>query len=325
MVACLAALATASLVPAQDAKDVGKGEIRFFVLDKNGSPVDVHGWTGAVEVTPEHGTARTIKLEQAAPASGKEHSRAYESPAPEHYSNSQDYSSQHSADGVQADGQTPTAKKDLLMCGEARKLDDYWVEMVVVWPKTMMEKAKEAYEKGGEKAKEAIEKGKQALEQGKWQGFMHDHGVAYFRAPLDPSMVKDTKTNAVNFGARVTFTTPNGDTKYVKGYTYPAGFIDGAFGHVIDKDFYDTSKFDHEQATKIAHKVRWGLFSMPPLYFSSDKDRQEYEKARQDCVACTQRLEQATGKDITKAADDCKSALKEVRSQAADAQGVLAE
>ena len=62
---------------------------------------------------------------------------------------------------------------------------------------------------------------------------------------------------------------------------------------------------------------------MPPLSFKSDGDRQEYEKAKQDCMAACQRLEQASGKEIGDAADKCKSALKEFRSQAKDAQGAL--
>ena len=49
----------------------------------------------------------------------------------------------------------------------------------------------------------------------------------------------------------------------------------------------------------------------------------EYEKAKQDCMAACHRLEQASGKEISDAADKCKSSLKEVRSQAKDAEGVL--
>ena len=315
MIACLAAVGVATQLPAQTTQDQ-KAELRFFVLDKNGNPVDVKSWTGAVELTPEHGTARTIKLEQATPASGKEHSKADE-PA-EKYSNSPENKADGAADAYRAEGQA-AMHKDRMLCGEARKLDDGWVEMVVVWPKTMMQKGNQALEQG----KQAYEQGKEALEGKHHDGFMHDHGVTYFKAPLDLASVRDTKTNTVNFSARVTFTTPSGETKYVKGYTYPSGFIKDSLGRMIDKDFYDTSKIDHDQATHLSHKVNWYLQSLPPLSFAGDKDRQEYEKARQDAMGCTKRLEQATGKDIANAADECKSALKEVRSQAGDAQGAM--
>lgn len=323
MLACLAALGVATRLPAQatqEPKDMPKGqnaEIRVFVLDKSGNPVDTRNWTAAVEVTPEHGTARTIKMEQANPASGKEHSKV-ESDA-ERYSNSPEKSK--GADSAQADGQTavPMSQKDRMLCGEAKKFDDGWCELVVVWPKSMMQKGKQAYEQG----KQGYEEGKEALEGKQHDGFMHDHGAAYFKAPLDLASVRDPKTNTVNFSSRVTFTTAAGDTKYVKGFTYPAGFIDGALGHLIDKDFYDTSKFDHDMAVRAAHRTTWAMENLPPLSFAKDKDRQEYEKARENAKACAKRLEQATGKDIQKAADDCKSAVKEVRSQAGDAQGVM--
>jgi len=312
MIACLAAFGVATRLPAQatpESKDQ-KAELRFFVLDKNGNATDIRNWTGAAEVTPEHGTAKTIKLESVQPMFGKEHSKAAE-PAPERYSNSPDNTQNYGADGAKAESQAGWTK-DRMLCGEARKLDDGWVEMIVVWPKSMMQQGKQAYQEG-----------KDAVQGKSHDGFTHDHGAAYFKAPLDAEWVRDPKTNTVNFTARVTFTTPAGDTKYVKGFTYPAGFVNGAIGHLIDKDFKDASKFDHDQAASLAHKVNWCIYGLPPLSFANDKDRQEYEKARQDATACTKRMEQATGKDIEKAADECKSALKEVRSQAGDAQGVM--
>lgn len=319
MIACLAALGVATRLPAQatqESKDQ-KAELRFFVLDKNGNAMDIRNWTGAAEVTPEHGTAKTIKLEQAQPMSGKEHTKAAESEG-ERYSNSPTNPQNYGADGAKAESQAGVAKERML-CGEARKLDDGWVEMIVVWPKSMMQQGKQGLEEG----KQAYQEGKESLQGKHHDGFMHDHGAAYFKAPLDAAWVRDEKTNTVNFTARITFTTPAGDTKYVKGFTYPAGFINGAIGHLIDKDFKDTTKFDHDQAASLAHKVNWCLYGLPPLSFSGDKDRQEYEKARQDAMGCSKRLEEATGKDIEKAADECKSALKEVRSQAGDAQGVM--
>jgi hypothetical protein len=298
VLAGLAVLGSSTRLPAQASKE-GQPEIRFFVLDKNGSPIDIKGWTGAIEVTPANGTAKTYKLEPAFPAwKSKERSKADQEKNPEERYSNNSTEPRSAEELAQAAGQL-AEHKERMLCGEAKKLEDGWVEMIVVWPKMQMEKSAEQ------------------------AGFMHDHGAAYFKAPVDPVSLQDTKTNTINFTTNVAFTTPHGDTKYVKGYTYPAGMIDGAFGHLIDKDFKDTSKFDHEQAARLSHKVNAALNGLPALSFKKDGDRQEYEKARQDCMAACKRLEQSTGKDIGDAADACKSACKEVRSQAGDAQGAL--
>jgi hypothetical protein len=196
-----------------------------------------------------------------------------------------------------------------MLCGQAKKLDDWWVELVVV--------------RSGAGA--PAKKGEGVREESKaWgQGFAHDHHGPYFKANVDETTMKDSKTGAVNFKATVVFTMPNGDTKYVKGFEYPEGVYDDAIGRLLDKDFKDTSKLDHEQASTLARKSQSLLHALPPLSFKSDGDRQEFEKAKQDCMSACQNLEQASGKDIADAADKCKSALKEVRSQAKDAQGAL--
>jgi hypothetical protein len=116
---------------------------------------------------------------------------------------------------------------------------------------------------------------------------------------------------------------PNGDTKYVKGFEYPEGVYDDAITRLIDKEFKDTSKIDHEQAAALARKIQATVHALPPLTFKSDGDRQEFEKAKQECMGACNRLELAGGKEIGDAADKCKSALKEFRSQAKDAQGAL--
>jgi hypothetical protein len=273
------------------------------VLDKSGAPADLRGWTGAIEVTPENGTARTYKLEPATP--GKEHSKANSENAEERYSdnsnkdrNAEEPSQKGKSFHQQADGQSAD-KKDRMLCGEAQKMDDGWVELVVVWPNMAKEKGM-AHD-----------------------GFKHDHGMSYFRAPVDLASIRDTKTNSVNFNAKVAFTTPNGDTKYAKGFTYPRGMVDGAVGHLLDKEFKDTSKLDHEQASRLADKVQWMVGALPSLSFAKDGDRQDYEKAKQDCLASCKRMKESTGKNIGDVADECKSALKELRSQAHDAQGAL--
>jgi len=305
--AILASLGIAVPLRAQAPQET-KAELRFFVLDKVGTPVDIHRWTGLVEVTPENGAMKTIRLEPASPSrrdTGKEHANA--TPEPERYSNSEEFTARTEtpADGSgtlarEADGQAERMEaKDLMLCGEARKFEDGWVEMVVVWPN------------------------QRQAHSADHNGFFHDHGARYFRAPVDLNVIQDAKTQTVNFSVKATFTTPSGDPREVKGFTYPSGMIDGALTHLIDKDFKDTSTIDHDQAVRLSHKVHWALEALPSLSFAKDKNRQEYEKARQDCQACATRLETAAKTEITKSADDCKSAIKEVRTQATDAQGAL--
>ncbi|HVE38685.1 MAG TPA: hypothetical protein VNM14_02275 [Planctomycetota bacterium] len=278
-------------------------EIRIFVIDKAGSAVDVSNWTGAIDVTPVNGTRKAYKLEQATPGmkeSLEKGAKDLKDEAKEKFGG---------AKGEGQDRSKTADSKGMMLCGQAKQLDEWWVEMVVVRPGS------------GTPAK----KGEGVREEGKtWgQGFTHDHKGPYFKANVDETTVKDPKTGTINFKATVVFTMPNGDTKYVKGFEYPEGVYDDAIGRLVDKEFKDTSKLDHEQATMLGRKTQGLLHALPPLSFKSDGDRQEFEKAKQECMSACQNLEQVSGKDIADAADKCKSALKEVRSQAKDAQGAL--
>jgi hypothetical protein len=311
VVAGIAALVLGAGLSASVSKDATE-EVRIFVFDKGGNAVDVTGWTGAIDVTPEHGTRKAFKLEQAKPGM-KEGAEKGAKDLKETYREQKDEAKKEFG-GAKGEGQdrSKTAESkttDPTLCGQAKKLDDWWVEMVVVRSGAGM----------------PAKKGEGAREDGKtWgPGFAHDHHGTFFKANLDEASVKDSKTGAVNFTATVVFTMPNGDTKYVKGFEYPAGVYDDAIGRLVDKDFKDTSKLDHEQATTLARKSQALLHWLPPLSFKSDGDRQEFEKAKQECMSACTNLEQASGKDIGDAADKCKSALKEVRSQAKDAQGAL--
>ena len=181
--------------------------------------------------------------------------------------------------------------KDPMICGQVKELDDWYVELAV--------------------------KGKGD------KGFAHTHGGGYFKATLDDAAVKDPKTGVINFTANVVFTLPNGDTKYVKGFEYPEGVIEDVLGRMLDKDLKKTTEMAPDHAKMTSRKIQKVLSALPPLSFESEGDRQEFEKAKQECMAACHRLEQATGKDLDDAADKCKSALKEVRSQAKDAQGAL--
>jgi hypothetical protein len=302
-----AAVAIAARSPANAANE-GTEEVRVFILDKAGNPVDVKNWTGAIEVTPENGTKKTTKLELV-PASkmeglkegAKEGAKDLRDEAKEKYSGAKGEEPQ--APGAQ-DDKARMHQKDMKLCGQLQKMDDGYVEMVVARP-------------GG------MKHAKEGAHQGSDMGFKHDHGASYFKANLDKAWIQNPKTGAVNFDATVVFTTPNGDTKYVKGFEYPSGMINGAITQLVDKDFGDTSNWDHERAAMVSHKVQATLAALPELSFKGDGDRKEYEKARQDCMEKCRQLEQATGKNIADAADKCKSALKEVRSQAKDSQGAL--
>jgi hypothetical protein len=285
------ALVAGSGVSATAAKGATE-EIRVFVLDKSGDAVDVKNWTGAIDVSPANGSRKAFKLEPAAPGS-KEGAREYKEYKDE---------AKEKFGGAKGEGQERPKSaepktlehKDPMLCGQVKKLEDCWVELVVV--RSGMTKD---------------------------SGFAHDHVGAYFKASVDEGAIKDAKTGSVNFKATVVFTMPNGDTKYVKGFEYPEGLYHDAIGRLIDKDFKDTSKIDHEQAAALAKKVHATLYALPPLSFKSDGDRQEFEKAKQECLAACSRLEQASGKEIGDAAEKCKSSLKEFRSQAKDAQGAL--
>jgi len=280
-------------------------EIRVFVLDKTGAPVDIKNWTGAVDVMPARGQRKAFKLE---PVSGKmegmkegakEGAKDLKEGAKDAYKGKE--------------GQTGrTEGKDPMLCGQVKELDDWYVEMVVLRP------GASTYRKGGEGTPGAQDEGKTS-----GKGWSHTHGGAYFKANVDDQFTKDTKSGVVNFTATTAFTLPNGETKYVKGFSYPEGAIEDVLGRILDKDLKDTSKLDHEQGAVAARKIQMVLHSLPPLSFKDSEDRQEYEKAKQDCMAACHRLEQASGKEISDAADKCKSSLKEVRSQAKDAEGAL--
>jgi proteasome lid subunit RPN8/RPN11 len=260
-------------VPAEAARD-SSAEIRVFVLDKSGSPVDVKNWTGAVDVMPLRGQRKAFKFD---PVSSK---------------------GEGHKEGVKEGAKDP---KDPMLCGQVKELDDWYVEMVVLRPGMPREEEGKAWDKG----------------------FSHTHGGSCFKVTVDEAAIKDSKTGVLNFKSTVVFTLPNGDTKYVKGFAYPEGVIEDVLGRILDKDLKETSKMDHEQAAMTGRKIQKVLHSLPPLSFKSAEDRQEFEKAKQECMAACHRLEQATGKEIGDAADKCKSSLKDVRSQAKDAEGAL--
>jgi len=274
-------------VSARDLPDTGR-EIRVFVLDKTGTAVDVKSWMGAIDLTPGNGSRSSFKLEQATPGPVgdlKDRVDRYAKKAPEPQA---------------AEPRRP------MLCGQVRKLDDWWVEMVFV--RAQLSK----------KSEEGRDEGKYAS-----KGFVHDHDGAYFKVFVDESAVRDSKTGSINFKAALTFTLPNGDTKTVKGFNYPEGMVDDVLGRTIDKEFKDTSKLDHDQAVGLVHRVKATLHALPPLSFKDDGDRKEYDKAVQECTEACMNLENASGKDIEGCADKCKSTLKQVRSQGKDAQGAL--
>lgn len=289
----------------------GKTEIRVFVLDKSLQPVDVKNWTGAVDVTPERGQRRAFKLQPVATGSPEGVKEGVKEGARELKEGVKEGAKDLKGEGHQDHART--AGKDPMLCGQVKELDEWLVEMVVVRGGTDLPSTKGDDGRG--------DRDPQAKSGGK--GFRHTHGGAYFKADLDEAAIKDAKTGVVKFDATVVFTLPNGDTKYVKGFEYPEGVIDDGLGRILDKDLKDPSKLDHDQAAAAARKIQAALQALPPLSFKDAEDRQEFEKAKQECMAACHRMEQASGKEISDAADKCKSALKELRSQAKDAQGAL--
>ncbi len=288
-------------------------EVRVFVLDKMGKAVDIRNWTGAIDVTPENGKRKAFKLEPVTPKSAEGLKEGAKEGARE------------LKESVKGEGRT-----DPMVCGQVKQLDDWYVELVVLRAgagkksETAPGARDEGKQQPGYKDEGKSHEGKQ--HEGKsWSegGFGHTHDAAYFKANLDDAAITDAKNHVVNFDATIVFTMPNGDTKYVKGFEYPEGVVDDVLGRILDKDLKDTSKLDHEQGARASRKIQTVLRSLPPLAFESDGDRQEFEKAKQECMAACHRLEQASGKEIGDAADKCKSALKEVRSQAKDAHGAL--
>lgn len=271
-------------------------EVRVFVLDKTGKAVDIQSWTGAIDVTPENGKRKAFKLEPVGPTSPEGLKEGVKEGAP----------------------QAEEGAKDPMLCGQVKQLDDWYVEMVVIHPGMAPKKGEQT---PGDREGKSQPKGEgKAWSDG---GFGHTHGGSYFKVSLDDAAIKDPETGVINFTSTVVFTLPNGDTKYVKGFEYPEGVIEDVLGRILDKDLKDPSELDHDRAAMTARKIQRVLHFLPPLSFESDGDRQEFEKAKQECLAACHRMEQATGKDIEDAADKCKSALKEVRSQAKDAQGAL--
>jgi hypothetical protein len=303
LVAGAAALVYGAKLSANVSMDASE-EIRVFVLDKGGNAVDVRNWTGAIDVTPTNGSRKAFRLEPVTPGL-KDDPKDLKEGAKEKFGGAKG----EGQDRAKTDAKAMDAK-DLMLCGQVKKLDDWLVELVVIRPT-----------KKGDDGKKG--EGTPGAHETTATGFSHDHHGPYFKASVDEPALKDPKTGVVNFKATLVFTMPNGDTKYVKGFEYPEGVYVDVLGRLIDKEFKDTSKMDHEQAVALTRKIQTTLQALPPLSFKSDGDRQEFEKAKQECMAACQRLEQATGKEIGDAADKCKSALKEVRSQAKDAQGAL--
>jgi hypothetical protein len=290
-------------------------EVRVFVLDKTGKPVDLKNWTGAIDVTPENGKRKAFRLEPVGPKSAEGLKEGVKEGARE------------AKESMKGEGQSP------MVCGQVKQLDDWYVELAVIRPNMGKKSSDTAPGAEGKQQPGYKDEGKQQpgyKDEGKHEGktwgeggFSHTHDGGYFKATLDDASVTDPKHHVINFDATIVFTMPNGDTKYVKGFEYPEGVVEDVLGRILDKDLKETSKLDHDTAARTSRKIQAVLHSLPPLSFESDGDRQEFEKAKQECMAACHRMEQATGKDIGDAADKCKSALKEVRSQAKDAQGAL--
>ncbi|MFN3483973.1 MAG: hypothetical protein ACK44W_00575, partial [Planctomycetota bacterium] len=81
-------------------------EIRVFVMDKEGKPVDISAWSGTLTLKPKEGTERTLTLEKIGGAKPA---------APE-----------------------PKAAEKEPVCGQVKEMDRYYVELAVLNPATPM-------------------------------------------------------------------------------------------------------------------------------------------------------------------------------------------
>lgn len=284
------ALLTAGPSPACHDERARPEEIRIFVFDKNWKPVDVNTWTGALDVTPMNGLPQAFKLDLASPSPA-------ENAGPQH--------------GLKGEaGPTSMAQREShpVLCGQIVKMEDWKVEMVVIRP---------------DEAQQKNTRGKADVAPDS-QGFAHDHGVTYFWARIENGALTNPKSGTINFKAMVVFTMPRGETKYLKGFNYPEGVIGDVLDRFMEHSFKDTATMGHEEAITLAHKIRRNLNAIPPLSFKREVDREDYDRACEECRAASMHLERAEPKDVPDAAEKCKAALKDVQAQARDSQGALA-
>lgn len=258
-------------------------EIRVFVMDKQGNPVDIAAWSGTLALKPKDGTERTLTLEKI-------------------------------GGGKTAASEPKTAEK-APVCGQVKEMDRYNVEFVVLGPTAPMTHA-------GEQAP----RGDGARPQAKDYG--HTHGAGYFKTSLQP-FLGDFRQKAVNFTADLTFTHEGRQTT-VSGFSYPHGLYQDVLQKVMDEHLKKAR--DAVRARDQAQWQRWGrelmaiVHALPPLSFGKAEDRSEFEKARQECMAACQRLQNATSPEqASQAIDLCSAQCDDLQDQAQDALGVPLE
>ncbi|HLY73890.1 MAG TPA: hypothetical protein VKU80_07190 [Planctomycetota bacterium] len=270
---------------------VGQTEVRVFFFDRQWMPIDVKNVTGTLDVWPKGGSKHSYPLD-AAP-----HARVEDSLKKED-------SGEHARGSGKAHG---------MICGEVRELDPLHVELLVT-PSgrgpTRTDKKADSIPSKGEEAVRGLVGG-------------HDHGVSFLKVMIPDGEIEDPSTKAINFEARLNLNV-SGETKTVKGFQYPYGFIENRFDRLTDYDLKDVKeevKLDPDRAKQVSHKIQATLSALPGLSFKKDDDRREYEKAVSECREACARMENAQGKELEAAINTCRDKCKEVISQAKDAQG----
>lgn len=258
-------------------------EVRVFVLDKEGKPVDIGAWSATLALKPKDGTERTVTLEKvgaAKPAGGE------------------------SKPGEKAP-----------VCAQVKAMDRYNVELVVLGPAAPMARAGDTAPRGEPARPEA-------------QDYRHTHGAGYFKTSLQP-FLGDFRHKAVQFTADVTFS-HEGRRSTVSGFSYPHGLYQDVLQKVMDEHLKKAR--DAVRARDQAQWQRWGkdimatIHALPSLAFENVEDRSEFEKARQECMAACQALQNAASPEqASEAIDRCADTCDDVQDQAQDALGVPLE
>jgi hypothetical protein len=271
-------------------------EVWVFVLDKtSGKSVDLTDWNAELEIEPRGGKEQKVPMEKST-AGGKP---ADPGAKPE----------DRKVEPKPAMGSKP------LVCAQVKDMDRYYVELAVVNPAWMH--------------KGMFPGGKKDVVQGNGEqhkGYFHDHGGAYFKASLPRTWWGEAKPGALAFEADVHFTYGT-EKKSVKGFSYPFGLYKDVLQKVMDEDLRQAR--DHVRANdpakwkEVGERIMGKAHALPDLTFKKNEDRDEFERARRDCMAACQRIMNATTKEqATEAIDQCKDKCDDYQDEAQDAEGV---
>jgi len=324
-------------------------ELRVFVLDKTThKAIDLTDWSATLELTPKGGKEQKVFMAK---------SDVVKDLAPRRDEKFPDRDGDKPADpGVKPEEKTfDLPKADMApkyVCGQVKDMDRYYVELVVVntgWmkekglhktgdvfpgdkPKEPAKDLKEGAKDLKEGAKETYRDAKDAVKDAahgngfQQKGYLHDHGLPYFKATLPRGWWSDAKHGSLTFDADVHFVYGT-DKKSAKGFSYPSGLYKDILQKAMDEDLKQAR--DHVRANdaakwkEVAERILCKTQALPELTFKKNEDREEFERAKRECMAACQRLCNATTKEqASEAIDQCKDKCDEYQDQSQDAEGV---